>query len=204
MLMNAFVKSSRSSRFAFSAAIVGIFTIAAYNWMVSPYAKYLYAARQYEAMVCDVAKQNQIIKNKEAVKKKEIERLQAELAEAQRALFTPVEADRFFSDLEALCNQANCAVYSINFLTENSKAQKSEANGNEVVENSAVVNFVGSYSNIMNFLSKLTNRDQKVFIRSLKVTASGSSAAGNRSSPLVCEILITVYTVRDKEIFTNE
>jgi len=199
MLMNAFVKSSRSSRIAFSAAIVGIFTVAAYNWMVSPYTKYLYATQQYELMVCDVAKQNQIIKNKEAVKKKEIEQLRAELARAQTSLFTPVEADRFFSDLEALCNQANCAVYSINFLTENSKVQKSEANGNEIVENSAAVSFVGSYGNIISFLSKLTNRPQKVLIRSLKVTASG-----NRSSPLVCEILITVYTVQDKEIFTNE
>lgn len=200
MLMNALVKSSRSSRIAFSAAIVGIFTIAAYNWMVSPYTKYLYATQQYELMVCDVAKQNQIIKNKEVVKKKEIEQLRAKLAKAQTALFTPVEADRFFSDLEALCNQANCAVYSMNFLSGNSgELSTSEENGNEIIENSAAVSFVGSYGNIINFLSKLTNRDQKVLLRSLKLTASG-----NRSSPLVCEVLITVYTVRDKEIFTNE
>jgi Tfp pilus assembly protein PilO len=200
MLMNAFVKSSRSSRIAFSAAIVGIFTVAAYNWMVSPYTKYLYATQQYELMVCDVAKQNQIIKNKEAVKKKEIEQLRAELAKAQAALFTPVEADRFFSDIEALCNQTNCAVYSINFLSGNSgELPTGEKNSEAIVENSAAVSFVGSYGNIINFLSKLTNRPQKVFLRSLKVTASG-----NRSSPLVCEVLITVYIVRDKEIFTNE
>ena len=200
MLINALVKSSRSSRIAFSAAIVGIFTIAAYNWMVSPYTKYLYATQQYELMVCDVAKQNQIIKNKEAVKKKEIEQLRAKLAKAQTSLFTPVESDRFFSDLEALCNQTNCVVYSINFLSGNSgELSTSEENGNEIIENSAAVSFVGSYGNIINFLSKLTNRDQKVLLRSLKLTASG-----NRSSPLVCEILITVYTVRNKEIFTNE
>jgi len=200
MLMNALVKSSRSSRIAFSAAIVGIFTIAAYNWMVSPYTKYLYATQQYELMVCDVAKQNQIIKNKEVVKKKEIEQLRAELTKAQTALFTTVESDRFYSDLEALCNQANCAVYSMNFLSGNSgELSTSEENGNEIIENSAAVSFVGSYGNIINFLSKLTNRDQKVLLRSLKLTASG-----NRSSPLVCEVLITVYTVRDKEIFTNE
>jgi len=200
MLMNALAKSSRSSRVAFSAAIVGIFTVAVYNWMVSPYTKYLHAAQQYELMVSDVAKKKQIIKSREAIKRKEIEKLRAEFAKAQTALFAPVEANRFFSDIETLCNQTNCIVYSINFLSDNSgDLSAADKDKSAIVGNSAAVSFVGSYSNIINFLSKLTNRPQKVLLRSLKIFASGK-----RFSPLVCEIMITIYTVRDKEIFTNE
>lgn len=200
MLMNTLAKSSRSSRIAFSAAIVVIVAVAAYNWMVAPHTKYLQAAQQYELMMGDMARKNKIIKTKEVVKRKEVEKLRAELASVQSAVFTPYEARKFFTDIEAVCNAEGCLVYSINFLSGNlgGVAASVESDGN-VVENSAVVSFVGSYGNIIGLLSKLTNRPQKVVVRSLKITAFSK-----KPDPLECEMVITIYTVRDREIFTDE
>ena len=211
MLLNAFAKSSRSSRIAFSAAIIAITAVAAYNWMVSPHTKYLHAVQQYKLMTSDIARKNQIIKAREAIKKKEIEKLRTELANTQTSLFTPDEAKRFFGSIEACCKEANCMIYSINFLSGNlnvlsvpaASQKRSKTAGVEnskaIAENNAAVSFVGSYSNIISFLAKLVNRPQKVLVRSLKIFASR-----DEFYPLGCEVMITIYTVRDKEIFTNE
>ncbi|MHC4229844.1 MAG: hypothetical protein ACYSW0_20610 [Planctomycetota bacterium] len=200
MLMNALAKSSRSSRIAFSAAIVIIVAVAAYNWMVAPHTKYLQAAQQYELMMGDMARTNKIIKTKETVKRKEVEKLRAELASVQSAVFTPYEARKFFTDIEAVCNAAGCLVYSINFLSGNLRDMSASAESdNEIVANGAVINFVGSYGNIISFLSELTNRPQKVVVRSLKITAFGK-----KPNPLECEMVVRIYTIRDREIFTNE
>ncbi len=200
MLMNALAKSSRSSRIAFSATIVIIVAVAAYNWMVAPHTKYLHAAQQYELMMCDLERKNKIIKTKDAIKKKEVEKLRAELASVQSALFTPYEAKRFFSNIEAVCNAANCIVSSINFLSGNLRDMSASAESDkEIVANGAVISFVGSYGNIISFLSELTNRPQKVVVRSLKI-----SAFGDKPDPLECEMMITIYIIADREIFANE
>jgi Tfp pilus assembly protein PilO len=200
MLMNALAKSSRSSRIAFSAAVVIIVAVAAYNWMVAPHTKYLHAAQQYELMMGDMARKNKIIKTKEAITRKEVEKLRAELAGVQSAVFTPYEARRFFTDIEAVCNAAGCLVYSINFLSGNlGGVPASVESDGQIVENSAVVSFVGPYGNIISFLSKVTNRSQKVVVRSLKI-----AAFGKKPDPLECEMVVTIYTIRDREIFANE
>ncbi|UCC23014.1 MAG: hypothetical protein JSW23_02785 [Planctomycetota bacterium] len=200
MLMNTLTKSTRSSRIAFSAAIIIIVAAAAYNWMVAPHTRYLHAAHQYELMIGDMARKNKIMKANETARKKEIEKLQAELAGVQSAVFTTYEARKFFSNIEAVCNAAGCLVYSINFLSGDlAGVQASVEDDSQIVENSAAVSFVGSYGNIISFLSKITDRPQKVVIRSLKIVAFGKKA-----DPLECEIVITIYTVRDREIFANE
>lgn len=199
MLMDTLAKSSRTSRIAFSAAIIGIMAIAAYNWIVWPHAQCLHAAQQYEVVIGDQAKKNQILKTNEEVRKKEIEQLRAELAGSQAKLFTPVEANRFFSSIEAICYDAQCAARSINFLGNVDKLQVSISDGKVIVSNSAAVSFVGSYGEIINFLAKLTDRTQKVSIRSLKIFSSEGEA-----NLLECELMITVYIIHNEEAFRNE
>ncbi len=200
MLMKALVKSSRSSRIAFSAAIIIIVAIAAYNWMVAPHANYLHAAQQYELMASDVARKKQLVKAKGAAKKKQLESLRAELESVRTALFHDAEGRKFFAGIEDLCNKTSCIVSSINFVSGNlGRFATSAQSSGAIVEKSAVVCFVGSYNNIISFIEKLTNRPQKVLIRSLKIIAFSS-----RSSPLECKMMITIFTVGDEEVSTNE
>jgi Tfp pilus assembly protein PilO len=209
MLINSLAKSSRTSRITLSAAIVGIVTVAAYNWLVSPHTKYLYAVHQYRVLAEEVTKKNQVIQVQQANRKKEIEQLQSEFDKVRTALFTPAEAKRFFGDIEAACKEMECIIYSMNFLpaqadrsavsNQQSAGGRLAAGDNPIIESSVLVNFVGDYSNIAKFLTKLTNQQKKVAVRSLKI-----SAFSGKPSPLQCEATVTIYVVGDKEIFTNE
>ena len=199
MLIDAFAKSSRTSRIGFSAAIIGIMTIAVYNWLVSPHAQLLQAAQQYEIVMGDKARKNKILKSNEKASRQEVEKLRAELAGARAGLFTPVEVNRFFSDIEIICYEANCIARSMTFLGNVDKLSVSIGDNKVVVANSAAVGFAGSYGDIINFLAKLTNRTQKVLIRSLKILSSD-----DETNLLECELMITVCIVHDEEAFTNE
>ena len=201
MLINSLAKSSRTSRITLSAAIVGVVTVAAYNWLVSPHTKYLYAVHQYRVLAEEVTKKNQVIQVQQANRKKEIEQLQSEFDKVKTALFTPAEAKRFFGDIEAACKETDCIVYSMNFLPAQAdrSAVSNQQGDNPIIESSALVNFVGAYSNIAKFLTKLTNQQKKVAVRSLKI-----STFSDKPSPLQCEATVTIYLVRDKEVFTNE
>lgn len=199
MLIDAFAKSSRTSRIGFSAAIIGIMAIAVYNWMVSPYIQCLHASQQLETVIGDKTRKNKILKANGQVRKKEVEKLRAELAGTRAGLFTPVEVNRFFSDIEIICYEANCIARSMTFLGNVDKLSVSIGDNKVVVANSAAVSFAGRYGDIINFLAKLTNRTQKVLVRSLKIFSSDSEP-----NLLECELMITVYIVHDEEAFTNE
>ena len=56
------------------------------------------------------------------------------------------------------------------FLGNVDKLSVSIGDNRVVVANSAAIAFAGSYGDIINFLAKLTNRTQKVLIRSLPET----------------------------------
>ena len=199
MLIDAFAKSSRTSRIGFSAALIGIMAIAVYNWLVRPHAQLLQAAQQYEIVMGDKARKNKILKSNEKASRQEVEKMRAELAGARAGLFTPVEVNRFFSDIEIICYEANCIARSMTFLGNVDKLSVSIGDNKVVVANSAAVGFAGSYGDIINFLAKLTNRTQKVLIRSLKILSSD-----DETNLLECELMITVCIVHDEEAFTNE
>jgi Tfp pilus assembly protein PilO len=199
MLMDRLARSSRTSRVAFSGAIIGIMVIAIYNWVVRPHAQSLQAAQRYEIVIGDKARKNVILKANEEVSRKEIERLKAELAGARAKLFTPAEASRFFSSIEAICYEAQCTAHSINFLGNVDKMLVSLGDRKVIVSNSAAISLAGSYGQIIGFLAKLTGRPQEVLIHSLKIFSSGSE-----SDLLECELMITAYIIHDEETFTNE
>jgi hypothetical protein len=199
MLMDTLAKSSRTSRIAFSAAIIGIMVIAVYNWMVSPYVQCLHASQQLEIVIGDKARKNKILKANGQVRKKEVEKLRAELAGARAGLFTPDTANRFFSDIEVICYESGCVARSMTFLGNVDKLAVALGDSKVVAANSAAVGVAGSYGDIINFLGELTGRTQKVLVRSLKIMSSNSE-----NNLLECELMITVYVVHDEESFTNE
>lgn len=195
MFTDALVKSSRSSRIVLSVVIVAILTAAAYNWMLAPHTGYLHAAQQYGSVADDVARQNKIIKSKIEAQKGQLEKLRSQRTEVTAQLFSPAEAKKFFSGIESIGDRTNCVIYAINFLSGKVKA------GDEagIAQNSAVVSFAGDYGDVINFLSELVSRPQKVVVHSLAMTVPE-----RKSSQLECEAILTIYTIKDKEISANE
>ena len=120
MLIDTLAKSKRSSKIAVSIALVAILAVATYNWLVVPHTTYLHAAEKYESVVSDVAKQNTVIKSKNELKKKQLQEVRLNLNEVQAKFFSPDAAKEFFSDIEVIATQANCPIYSINFISNKS------------------------------------------------------------------------------------
>lgn len=199
MFTDALVKSSRSSRIVLSVVIVAILTAVAYNWILAPHTRYLHAAQRYGCVADDVARQNKIIKSKIAAQKRELEKLRYECAEVAAQLFSPAEAKKFFSGIESIGDRTNCVIYGINFLSGKTRAGVSPGDEAGISQNSAVVSFAGDYGDVIKFLSELVNHPQKVVVHSLAMTVPD-----RKSSQLECEAILTIYTIKDREISGNE
>lgn len=195
MFAEALTKSSRSSRIMLSVVIVAIVAGAAYNWILAPHAAYLQAAQRYDVVAGDVATKHKILRTALQTKKKQLEKLQGGFTELQAQLFSSADAKKFFNNIEVIGNQTNCVIHSINFAASSSlrkEPQESESAG--ILENTAIVSFVGSYGNIINFFAELLSRPEKVSIRSLAITVP-SRAVGT----LDCKASFTIYTIENRE-----
>lgn len=200
MLINNLAKLNRSSRNAASAALIVIAAIAMYNWIVAPQATYLLAAQQYESAMSNIVKKNRVISNTIEVKRKMLQELHDQLAQFQSTLFTPDTAREFFSNLQAISEQAGCTVYSLNFITsEPSPKGRESENTSGVVAKSVVLSVVGIYKDIIKLIERLQARTQKVWIDSVKMQILDHDSAQPK-----CDITITIYTIQDTEATLNE
>ena len=195
MLIDNLAKLNRPSRSAVSAALIIIAAIAMYSWIVAPHTTYLSAAQQYDSVLGNVARKNEVIVNMVEVKKKKLEELREQFARLQSTLFTPSEAKEFLSDLEITAKETDCAVYSLNLSTSEpvlENKQNKDASG--ISANSAMLGVIGVYDNIIRLVEKLQMRTQGVWVDSLKMEALDGDSA-----QLKCDMTITIYTIQDKE-----
>ncbi len=200
MLINNLTKLNRSSRNAASAALIVIAAIAMYNWIVAPQATCLSAAQRYESVMGNIVKKNKVIVDTVKSKKKKLQELRDQLARFQSILFTPDEARDFFSDLQAISEQAGCTVYSLNFITGKLSPEDGRSeNTSGVVAKGVVLSVVGVYKNIIKLIERLQARTQKVWIDSVNMQILDHDSAQPK-----CNITITIYTIQDKETTLNE
>ncbi|MHC4196272.1 MAG: hypothetical protein ACYSQZ_10140, partial [Planctomycetota bacterium] len=72
----------------------------------------------------DIAKKTNTIRVVTELKKKKLEELQDKFKHIHTKLFNSVEAEEFFSDIQAIAEQANCIVYSLNFSPINTATEE--------------------------------------------------------------------------------
>ena len=195
MLIEDISKLNRSSKNAFSAALIMIVIIAMYHQIVAPQAAHLFAEQRRETIVENIAKKNKIINSKINVKREKFKKLKEQFSLLQSTFFTPDEAKEFFSELQAISEEAGCTVYSLNLITGGPVSNK-ERSGNTsgIVANSAKLSVIGVYSDIINLIERLQARTQKVLIDSVQIEIIDYD-----SSQTKCSITITIYTIKDKE-----
>lgn len=196
MLLKNWTKSTRSSRNVMLAALVLIGAITVYNWIVAPHANYLLAAQRHASVIGELAKKNRIINNNVAIKNKKLKELQEKFSQVHTALFDPIEAKEFFSDIQAVSEEANCVIQSLNFLQTDSalKAKRSKA-GSYITVNRATLSVVGSYKNIIALMNKLQDRLRQVWIDSISI-----KSIRNNPDQLECDVIITVYAIQNEEM----
>lgn len=200
MLIDSLAKLNSVSRNTISAALVVIVTIAVYSWIVAPHVNHLFAVQRYESVVDEALKKNKIIRSAIGTKKKKLEKLGEQFNQLQSSLFMMNEAKEFFSDLQAISEQAGCTVYSLNLLTNELKSKDSKPEDSSgIVTKTAILSVIGAYGDIIKLIERLQAREQKVWIDSVKM-----SSLNDTSNQLKCDITITICTVLDQEAMSNE
>jgi hypothetical protein len=169
--------------------------IAVYNWIVAPHRNYLLAAQRYESAAGSLAKKSQVVSNNVAMKRKALEELQAKFKQVRGRLFNPVEAGRFFSNIQNKSEEVNCIIRSLTFSpgSSASSADRSEANS-YITAQRATLSVLGGYGNIVALMNKLQDCSKQVCIDSVRINSDNKN-----SGYLECDMTITIYVIRGKE-----
>jgi len=195
MVFDNLAKLNRTSRYAVLGGLIIIATIALCGSIVAPHVGYLSAAQKYECVVGDIAKKKKAISNMVKGRTKELQKLQEQCLQLEGALFSPEDAEEFFSDLRPISEQAGCTVNSLRFppsVTSSGDAQSKGPSG--IVAKRAILSIAGAYGDIVSLMQRLQGRAQKVWIDSLEMQAPDEG-----SNQLKCVITIVIYTIQNKE-----
>lgn len=194
MLSQNQIKAIRSSKNVVFAALVVIEAIALYNWIVRPHVNYLRAAQICESVADKLAKKNQIISNNVTTRRKELKELEERFEHIYIKLFDPVKAKEFFSDIQAMAEETNCVIYSLNFSPTDSALEAGQEVSSHITANHAILSAVGNYKDAVALINKLQGRSKQVWIDSISI-----EPVGNNSEQLKCDMTVTIYIIHSKE-----
>lgn len=195
MLREHLTKSKRPARTALLAAIVLIGAVAGYNWIVAPHRNYLMAAQRYESAVGRLERKNQTIRHDLTVKGKKLEELQEKFRQTHLELFDPVEAGRFFTNIQTKSEEAGCIVSLMTFSTGSPASEEKHSKSNYyITKQQAILSVFGNYANIAALMDKLQDSSKKVCIDSVEIKADDHGTVH-----LECEMTVTIYVIRRKE-----
>ena len=195
MLSQNQIKAIRSSRNVVFSALVVIEAIALFNWIVRPHVNYLRAAQIYESVADKLAKKNQIISNNVTIRRKEHKELKERFEHIHIKLFDPVKAKEFFSDIQAMAEETNCVIYSLNFSPTDSALEAGQEVSSHITANHAILSAVGNYKDAVALINKLQGRSKQVWIDSISI-----EPVGNNSEQLKCDITVTIYVIQGERL----
>lgn len=199
MLSQNQIKAIRSSRNVVLTALVIIEAIALYNWIVRPHVSYLRAAQICESVADKLAKKNRIISNNVTTRRKELKELEERFEHIHIKLFDPVKAKEFFSDIQAMAEETNCVIYSLNFSPTDSALEAGQEVSSHITANHAILSAVGNYKDAVALINKLQGRPKQVWIDSISI-----EPISNNSEQLKCDITVTIYVIHSKEKDSND
>lgn len=189
MLINIFTKSSASSRTALVAAIAFIAVIGSYNWLIDPHVQYLEAAQRYAGEIDSICKKGKMVEGKLKIKQIEVNKLAKQTAATQDKVFTDATAHQFFADIELFAAQTYCTITSLNELANNADPAEKSAG---IKPRHTSIALIGSYDNIIKFLTKLTDRPNKIIIVPLSISTRQDAA-----ETLECSFTLTIFISND-------
>jgi Tfp pilus assembly protein PilN len=101
-------------------------------------------------------------------------------------LFTPKEAEKFFSSTQPVSEQTGCKVKSLLLSPKDVFFEDKKTNGH-ITKKHAVLTLLGGYQNILKAIEKLQNRPQGVWFDSVSIQEDSGTGR------LECSIDISVY-----------
>lgn len=200
MLNEQIMKSTPFSRGIVSVSMVVILAIAAYNWTVSPQAKYLHAAEKYQVMTDNMEKKALSLKEDMGIKERKLESLKQELIEFKPDFFDPSGRIEFFSNLEFVAEQSGCNIRFLTFSSEFSVVTN-ELDMSRIIftTESVGLQYTGKFTQVVQFLRYLNDHPKKISVSDLQIESPPDGG-----TTLDCSMNITIYITENKELATDE
>lgn len=197
------ITKTRLNRFfrnLFLSLVVLAVAVLTYDWLIQPHLEYISSMEQKKKAIQQLDKSYAELTKTVAERKKELAGLQQKFAQIDAALFDPVKANEFFSDLQVLSEAQNCLQNSLTFLHTVSapRTELSGAGGTYITARRATWNVVGMYKDLAVLMNTLQNSPKQVWIDSLSIRPITDS------DMLSCEATISLYVIYNKEERFNE
>jgi len=191
MLSEMQKKSLPHSKNVVFAALVVIGTMVLYKNIIVPHTGCLQTTKVYASATNKLAKKSSIIQTNIRIRKKNLQNLKNNFEHIRVKLFNPIEAEEFFSDIQAMAQQANCFVSSLNFSAADTASQSKQSKAKSHINSSfATMSIAGSYKNILAMINKLQDRSRQVWVDSINIEPVNDS-----SDLLKCDIKIRIYVI---------
>jgi hypothetical protein len=193
MPLSDFARLDRRVQNSVFAALIIITATAIYSWLVNPHVKDVSAAQNYNSALDMVIEKNTYLNNQIRLKTKTLQQLTDQYTQSRSNLFTTAQAKEFFGDLQAMLEETNCTVHSLNLaVNKPGNKDKQTKNAFGIDTNSAVLSVSGQYSSITRLLEGLQNHSPKVWLNSFVIELVDYS-----SGLLRCNMTITIYTIEE-------
>ncbi len=195
MKVNDLARLNRSTRNAFFGSLILLGAFFIYGHTVEPYTAYLFAMNSYDVALDGILSKHDEIKNLLKTNRQKLDGLTAEFAQVRNILYTPSQAEEFFSDLQAISVETECPIYSLTFIADEPSTEvKQVEQGMGVTAKKAVLSVTGIYGNIMRLIERLQTRNRKVWVEKLDMELINNDVA-----QVKCDIIIKIYTIQNKE-----
>ena len=179
------------------AACVPIAMVAMYNWFISPQVQYLMAAQQYEDSAGLAEKTNRIINTQLEISREKLGEVSQQFQQKKQEFFGFEDSRNFLDNIQSNAEKNKCFVDTLKFMPAR---QIAVSDGNSVDIRQYQVNLTvsGQYPNIIKLLDTMQNRKQKVWIDTITLHLKDQM-----SGSLVCDLSLSIYTLKVKEIESN-
>ncbi len=194
MPLSDFSRLNRRVQNSVFAALIIITATAIYSWLVNPHVKDVSAAQSYDSALDMVVEKNRYLTNQVQLKKGKLQQLTEQYTQSRSSLFTPAQAKEFFGDFQAMLEETDCTVHSLNLAVNKSENKDKQTKSSSGIDtNSAVLSVSGQYGSITRLVEGLQNHNPKVWLDSFVI-----ELADYASGLLKCDMKITIYTIEEK------
>lgn len=193
-----YVKYASWSKRNIAAAVFALIVmVALYNWFAVPHLQYLQAAQEYEGAADRVEKANKIINAQLQAGRRKFDEISERFRQKRQEFFEIDDARTFLGGVQAEAEKNLCFVDTLKFLPAK-QVTTGDSNIIDIRQYQVNLSVIGQYPDIVKLIESLQNRKEKVWIDTinlcLKDTASGM---------LVCDLSLSIYTLKVKEIVSD-
>lgn len=199
MIKSYFKNPNFLRRNIIAAAIVPIIMLALYNWFVSPQIQYIKASQKFKDSADRVAKTYQSISSQIQTGAKKCQEVSQQFEREKEEFFDADSARVYLGGIGAKAEKNRCSVDNLKFLPAKQVTNKTDSV--DIQQYQAILTVTGQYPNIIKLLDSLQNggaSGEKVWIDNISLHLKDQT-----SGLLVCDMSLSLYTLRVKEIIRN-